>query len=65
MGKYLHSYIESGTLRAYTCMYTTDKSTKRWTFTLPKLTSLSAFSSIERFLGTGVGWCEGRTLGRR
>ena len=27
-------------------------------------TSLSAFDSIfERFLGTGVDWCEGRTLG--
>jgi hypothetical protein len=33
MGKYLHPYIESGTLRAYMCMYTIDKSTKRRTLT--------------------------------
>jgi hypothetical protein len=31
MGKYLHPYIESGTLRAYTRIYTmvTDSSTRR------------------------------------
>jgi hypothetical protein len=31
MGKYLHPYTESGTLRAYTCIYTmvTDSSTGR------------------------------------
>jgi hypothetical protein len=31
MGKYLHPYIESGTVRAYTRMYTmvTDSSTRR------------------------------------
>jgi hypothetical protein len=33
MGKYLHPYIESGTLGVYICM---DSSTKRWTFTLSK-----------------------------
>ena len=37
MGKYLHPYIESGTLRVYACMYTTDKSTKRWTLTSLKI----------------------------
>ena len=37
MGEYLHPYIESGTLRAYTCMYTIDKSTKRWTLTSLKI----------------------------
>ncbi len=36
VGKHLHPYIESRTLRVHTCMYTmvTDSSTKRWTFTL-------------------------------
>jgi hypothetical protein len=29
MGKYLHPYIESGTLRAYTRMYTMDNSSTR------------------------------------
>jgi hypothetical protein len=37
MGKYLHPYIESGTLRAYACMYTTDKSMKRLTLTPLKI----------------------------
>jgi hypothetical protein len=37
MGQHLHPYIESGTLRAYTCMYTIDKSTKRWTLTSLKI----------------------------
>ena len=38
MGEYLHPYIELGTLRVYTCMYTMvmDTSTRRWTLTLPK-----------------------------
>ena len=38
MGEYLHPYIELGTFRVYTCMYTMvmDASTRRWTLTLPK-----------------------------
>ena len=38
VGKHLHPYIESRTLRVHTCMYTmvTDSSTKRWTFILSK-----------------------------
>ena len=29
--------MSTGTLRAYTCMYTIDKSTKRWTLTSLKI----------------------------
>jgi hypothetical protein len=42
----------------------TSVSTKRWTLTLPK--SVEPFGvrfHFERFLGTGVGRCEGRTFG--
>jgi hypothetical protein len=66
MGKHLHPYVESRTLRVHTCMYTMvmDSSTKRWTFTLTKFDEpFGARFYFERFLGTGVGWCEGRTLG--
>jgi hypothetical protein len=37
MGKYLHPYIESRTLKVNTNMCTMDKLTKRWTFTSPKI----------------------------
>jgi hypothetical protein len=37
VGEYLHPYTELGTLKVYTNMYTMDKSTKRWTFTSPKI----------------------------
>jgi hypothetical protein len=64
MGKYLHPYIESGTLRAYTCMYTMDKSTKRWTFTSLKIDEpFGARFYFEKFWGTDVSRCEGHTLG--
>jgi hypothetical protein len=52
MGKYLHPYIESGTLRAYTCMYTIDKSTKRWTLTSLKTDEpFGARFHFEKFRG--------------
>jgi hypothetical protein len=52
MGKYLHPYIESGTLRAYACMYTTDKSTKRWTLTSLKIDGpLGVRFHFEKFWG--------------
>jgi hypothetical protein len=37
VGKHLHPYIESRTLRVNTNMCTMDKLTKRWTFTSPKI----------------------------
>jgi hypothetical protein len=43
---------------------TTSASTKRWTVTLPKLKEpFSVRFHFERFLGTGVSRCEGRTFG--
>jgi hypothetical protein len=66
VGEYLHPYIELGTPRVYTCMYITvmDSSSKRWTFTLSKFDEpFGVWFHFERFLRTGVGWCEGRTLG--
>jgi hypothetical protein len=52
MGKHLHPYTESGTLRAYTCM---DSSTKRWTFTLSKFDEpFGVRFYFERFLRTDV-----------
>ena len=47
-------------------MYTmaTNVSTKRWTLTLPKFDEpFGVRFHFERFLGTGVGRCEGRTFG--
>jgi hypothetical protein len=52
MGKYLPPYIESGTLRAYACVYTTDKSTKRWTLTSLKIDEpFGAQFHFEKFQG--------------
>jgi hypothetical protein len=47
-------------------MYTmaTNVSTKRWTLTLPKFDEpFGVRFHFERFLGTGIGRCEGRTFG--
>jgi hypothetical protein len=47
-------------------MYTmvTNVSTKRWTLTLAKFDEpFDVRFHFERFLGTGVGRCEGHTLG--
>ena len=47
-------------------MYTmaTSVSTKRWTLTLPKFDEpFGVWFHFERFLGIGVGRCEGRTFG--
>jgi hypothetical protein len=52
MGQHLHPYIESGTLRAYTRMYTIDKSTKRWTLTSLKIDEpFGARFHFEKFRG--------------
>jgi hypothetical protein len=64
MGEYLHPYTEFlGSTHACALWF--------YGFINEELshyqnsTSLSAFGSIfERFLGTDVGWCEGRILGR-
>ena len=67
MGKHLHPYIESRTLRVYVYVhYGYGLIKKEINFHITKnSTSLSTPGSIfERFLGTDVGWCEGRTLGR-
>jgi hypothetical protein len=64
MGEYLHPRIELETLRVYTCTYTVDNSMKKWTLTSLKIDEpFSLRFHFERFLGTDVGWCEGRTLG--
>jgi hypothetical protein len=69
MGKYLHPYTESGTLRAYTCMYimvTThqqgDRLSHHQKFDEPIGIQ---FYFGKKILRTDVGWCKGRTLGRR
>jgi hypothetical protein len=68
MGKHLHPYTESGTLRAYTCIYTMvtthqqgDRLSHHQKFDKPFGGSILE----KKFLRTDVGWCEGRTLGRR
>ena len=63
MSEYLHPHVELETLRVF--MYMMDKSTKRWALTLLKIDELFGirFHFFEKFLGTDVSWCEGRTLG--
>ena len=66
MGEYLHPYIESGALRVlYVYVLWLQTHQRRDGLShYQNSTSLLAFDSIfERFLGTDVGWCEGRTLG--
>jgi hypothetical protein len=65
VGEYLHPYTELGTLKVYMNVYTMDKSTKRWTFTSPKIDKPFGvrFHFENFFLGTDVDWCEGHTLG--
>jgi hypothetical protein len=65
MGKYLHPYIESGTLRAYTCIYTMvtthqqgDRLSHHQKFDKP-----FGGSILKNFGGTDVGRCESHTLG--
>jgi hypothetical protein len=64
MGEYLHPYIESGTLRAYTYVYTMDNSQRDGLSHLPKFDEpFGVRFHFEKFLGTDVDWCEGHTLG--
>jgi hypothetical protein len=64
MGKYLHPYIESRTLRVNTYVHSRLINKEIGLHTSKNLTGLSALGSIfGRFLGTNIGWCEGRTLG--
>ena len=66
MDKYTYSYIESRTLRVHTCMYTMVLWAHQRRDGLSysqNLTSLSAFGSILKDLGTGVEWYESRILG--
>ena len=66
MGEYLRPHMELETPRVYMCMYmmVTDTSTRRWTLTSPKFDEpFGVRFHFERFLGTGVGRCEGRTFG--
>jgi hypothetical protein len=64
MGKHLHPYIESRTLRVNMYVHSGLINKEIGLHTSKNLTSLSVLGSIfGRFLGTNVGWCEGRTLG--
>ena len=64
MGKHLHPYIESRTLRVNMYVHSGLIDKEIGLHTSKNLTGLSAVGSIfGRFLGTNVGWCEGRTLG--
>jgi hypothetical protein len=68
VGKHLHPYIESRTLRVNTYVHYGYRLIKKEidSHITKNLTSLSAFGSIlKNFLGTDVGWCEGHTLGWR
>jgi hypothetical protein len=65
MGKHLHPYIESRTLRVNMYVHSGLINKEIGFHTSKNLTGLSALGSIlKNFLGTDVGWCEGRTLGR-
>ena len=60
------SHVEFETLGVFMCMYmmVTSVPTKRWTLTLPKFDEpFGVRFHFERFLGTGVGQCEGHTFG--
>jgi hypothetical protein len=70
VGKHLHPYIESRTLRVNTYVHYGYRLINKEidSHITKNLTSLSAFGSIlkkKKFLGTDVGWCEGHTLGWR
>ena len=67
MVKHLYPYIQSRTLKVYVYVhYGYGLINKEINFYITKnSTSFSTFGSIfERFLGTDVGLCEGRTLGQ-
>ena len=64
MGKHLHPYIESRTLRVNMYVHSGLIDKEIGLHTSKNLKGLSTVGSIfGRFLGTNVGWCEGRTLG--
>jgi hypothetical protein len=64
MGKHLHPYIGSETLRVYMYVHSRLIDKEIGFHTSKNLTGLSALGSIfGRFLGTNVDWCEGLTLG--
>jgi hypothetical protein len=69
MGKHLHPYTESGTLRVNTYVHYGYRLINKEidSHITKNLTSLSAFGSIlkKKILGTDVDWCEGHTLGWR
>jgi hypothetical protein len=64
MGKHLHPYIESRTLRVNMYVHSRLIDKEMGFHTSKNLMGLSALGSIfGRFLGTNVDWCEGHTLG--